>query len=129
MRLARETRNKPGVSEMAALMGTPANHEILYQAGLAENSLDAGPNDLVLGVEADTQELAYEAIKEAKTFLTQVRVAGGEASDFTPSSLAGALAAAPDSNLAMISVPRLAAKEPWMPCGAASRILFSDKFP
>ena len=113
MRLAREIRGKPGVSEVAALMGTPANHEILLQAGLAEeNSLDAGPNDLVLAVEAASQELAHEAIEEAKALLTQGRVGGGDARDFSPSSLAGALAAAPDANLAMISVPgAFAAKE------------------
>ena len=114
MRLAREVRKKPGVSEVAALMGTPSNHEILLQAGLAEEGgLDAGPNDLVLAVEADSQALAFEAIEEAKAFLTQVRAGGdGGAGDFSPSSLAGALAAAPDSNLAMISVPgAYAAKE------------------
>ena len=74
MRLAREIRKKPGVSEMAALMGTPANHEILVQAGLAEESeVEAGPNDLVLAVEADSGALALEAIEDAKVILTQAR--------------------------------------------------------
>lgn len=113
MRLAREIRRKPGVSEVAALMGTPANQEIMLQAGLAEeDEVETGPNDLVLAVEADSQALAFEAIEEAKAFLTQARVAGGGASDFSPSSLSGALAAAPESNLAMISIPgAYAAKE------------------
>ena len=113
MRLAREIGKKKGVSETAALMGTPANREILLQAGLAEeNEVEAGPNDLVLAVEADSEQTACEAIEEAKAFLTQARGAGGGASDFSPSSLAGALAGAPDTNLAMISVPgAYAAKE------------------
>ncbi len=129
MRLAREIGKKTGVSEVAALMGTPANHEIMLQAGLAEeNEIDAGPNDLVLAVEADSQELAYEAIEEAQAFLTQARVAGGGASDFSPSSLAGALAAAPGFNLAMISVPgAYAAKEAMDALHSGLHVfLFSD---
>ncbi len=129
MRLAREIRKRPGVSEMAALMGTPANHAILAQAGLFEESeVEAGPNDLVLAVEADSGALALDAIEEAKAFLTQGRVGDGDASDFTSSSLAGALAAAPDSNLAMISVPgAFAAKEAMDALrGGLHVFLFSD---
>ena len=93
-----------------------------------ENEVEAGPNDLVLAVEADSRELAHEAIEEAKAFLTQARVAGSDASDFSPSSLAGALAAAPDSNLAMISVPgAYAAKEAMDALRAGLHVfLFSD---
>ena len=132
MRLAREVGKKPGVSEVAALMGTPMNHEIMTQAGLAgERGIDAGPNDLVLAVEADSHELALEAIEEAKAFLTQEQGAGGGASDFSPSSLAGALAAAPDSNLAMISVPgAYAAKEAMDALRRGLHVfLFSDNVP
>lgn len=129
MRLAREIGERKGVSEVAALMGTPANHEILLQAGLAEkNEIEAGPNDLVLAVKADTQELALEAIEEAKAFLTHARVAGGDSGDFSPSSLAGALAGAPESNMAMISVPgAYAAKEAMDALRSGLHVfLFSD---
>ena len=132
MRLAREIRQKPGIAEVAALMGTPANRDILLQAGLAEeNKVDAGPNDLVLAVEADSRELALEAIEEAKALLTQERVVGGGVSDFSPSSLAGALAAAPDSNLAMISVPgAYAPKEAMSALRSGLHVfLFSDNVP
>ena len=132
MRLAREIRKKPGIAEVAALMGTPANRDILLQAGLAEkNKVDAGPNDLVLAVEADSRELALEAIEEAKALLTQERVVGGGVSDFSPSSLAGALAAAPDSNLAMISVPgAYAPKEAMSALRSGLHVfLFSDNVP
>lgn len=132
MRLAREIGKKPGVSEVAALMGTPANHEILLQAGLSEeNGVEAGPNDLVLAVEADSRALAFEAIEEAKAFLTEARVAGGGASDFSPSSLAGALAAAPESNLAMISIPGAYAAKEAMDAlrGGLHVFLFSDNVP
>ncbi len=129
MRLAREIRKKRGISEVAALMGTPANQEIMLQAGLAEeNEVEAGPNDLVLAVEADSQALAFEAIEEAKAFLKQARVGDGGASDFSPSSLAGALAAAPESNLAVISIPGAhAAKEAMDALRAGLHVfLFSD---
>ncbi len=107
MLLARTIRSRAGVSEAAALMGTPMNHDIMLQAGLVgENGMDAGPNDLMLAVEADSRGIALEAIEEAKAaLLTRERSVVGGGRDFSPSSLEGALAAAPDSSLAMISLP------------------------
>lgn len=112
MRLARRIRERAGVSEAAALMGTPMNHELMRRAGLAdEGGIAAGPNDLVLAVKADFRKIAIDAVEEAKTLLEQGRLAVG-ARDFSSSNLAGALAAAPDSNLAAISIPgSYAAKE------------------
>ena len=51
--LARELRARPDVSEAAALMGTPANRELLAQAGLlTAEAAAAGPNDLVVVIDA-----------------------------------------------------------------------------
>lgn len=107
MRLARTIRGRAGVSEVAALMGTPMNHDIMRQAGLVGAAgVDAGPNDLMLAVEADSPEIALGAIEEAKAYLLRRErgVAGG-ARDFAPASLEGALAQAPEASLAMISLP------------------------
>ncbi len=106
MRLARTMRMRKGVSEAAALMGTPMNHEIMLQAGLVGGEgIDAGPNDLILAVAADSRERALETIEEAKALLTQAQSTHGGSRDFVPLSLESALAVAPDANLAMISVP------------------------
>ncbi len=132
MCLAREIGKKPGVSEVAALMGTPANLEILLQAGLtADDEIDAGPNDLILAVEADSQALAHMAIEEARAFLTQAGEIRNGGSDFLPSSLEGAIAAVPGANLAMISIPGdYAAKETMRAIRNGLHVfLFSDNVP
>lgn len=132
MRLARTLRRRSGVSEVAALMGTPMNHELMLRAGLVgEEDIEAGPNDLVLAVEAASRELAIEAIEAAKGFLAEARSAQGGAGDFSPSHLAGALAEAPDANLAMISIPgAYAGKEAMNALRLGLHVfLFSDNVP
>src|SRR5437899_130485 len=53
--LARALRARPGVREAAVVMGTPANCDLLAQAGLlTEEARAATPNDLVVVVEAET---------------------------------------------------------------------------
>ena len=53
MRVAEALRARPGVREAAALMGTPANYELLDAAGLATSDMaDATPSDLILAVAA-----------------------------------------------------------------------------
>lgn len=132
MRLARTLRQRTGVSEAAALMGTPMNHELMLRAGLVgEEDIEAGPNDLVLAVEAASREVALEAIEEAKGFLAEARSARGGAGDFSPSHLAGALIEAPDANLAMISIPgAYAGKEAMNALRLGLHVfLFSDNVP
>ena len=64
--LARDLRTSAGVREVAALMGTPANHDILRWSGLLMAEAEsAGPNDLVIVVEADTERLARAALAPA----------------------------------------------------------------
>ena len=59
MRLAEALRALPGVREAAALMGTPANHEILASAGLATvETKDAAPADLIIAIMAESDGAA-----------------------------------------------------------------------
>ena len=59
MGVARELRGGAGVQEAAALMGTPANRELMEQAGLlTAEAAAAGPNDLVVVVRADSEAAA-----------------------------------------------------------------------
>jgi FdrA protein len=106
MRVAQALRAQPGVREAAALMGTPANHEILAGAGLADPALaGAGPADLMLAVEADTIEAAEAALTHAGSLLDERERAQESAGRAAPRTLDAALREMPDANLAMISVP------------------------
>jgi len=67
MRLASLVRSRPGVREAAAFMGTPANHEILAQTGLATaETCTAQPNDLILAVDAATDAAAKAALADGE---------------------------------------------------------------
>ena len=71
--LARELRARPDVAEAAALMATPANRELLAQAGLlTAEAAAAGPNDLVVVIDA-TPAAALPARARAEELLSARR--------------------------------------------------------
>jgi FdrA protein len=117
LELARVLRAEPGVREAAALMGTPANHEMLQAAGLgAAGTLAAGPGDLMLVVAAETDVRAGAALDAADAWLAGRRDgaggkggapndAGGEAGGPRPRSLDSALRRLPTASLCVVSVP------------------------
>ena len=111
MRLAEAPRVLPGVREAAALMGTPANHEILASAGLATvETKDAAPGDLIIAVMAESDAAADAALAEVERILTEQRPARAAAGRTLPRTLDGALRQMPDANLVTISVPGAYAK-------------------
>ncbi|HKI99570.1 MAG TPA: acyl-CoA synthetase FdrA [bacterium] len=132
MRLAATLRERPGVHDVAALMGTPANHDLLTQSGLAtEEAATAGPEDLMLVLSADNAASSETALEAGRAFLSQRREAAAEAEAVQPRSLDAALALLPDANLATISVPGAYARFEAM--RALQRglhvFLFSDNVP
>lgn len=105
MRVSAQVRREPGVREMALFMGTPANQALLEQASLATpEGRQAGPNDLILTVQADGEEQAALALASARELLLANRKNREASSDYRPRSLDGALRALPDANLVAISV-------------------------
>src|SRR5262245_44719183 len=111
MQVAAELRACPGVREAAALMGTPANHEVLATAGLATSETRAASaGDLLLAVDADTDAAAEAALAAAVRRLDERRQARDAAGRALPRTLDGALQQRPDANLALISVPGAYAK-------------------
>lgn len=130
MALAARVRSLPGVREAAALMGTPANHGLLAEAGLVVPEMkDAAPGDLILAVEADTDAQAAAALAAAGGFLEE-RVRESAARP-RPRTLDSALRQLPGANLVTISVPGPYAK---LEALAALRrglhvFLFSDNVP
>ncbi len=104
--LARELRSRSGVKETAALMGTPANRELLEQSGLlTEEALRAGPADLVVVVDAGTQDALDECRALLEAFLAAARRPAGHATAHRPRTLPGAHRRFPAANVALVSVP------------------------
>jgi FdrA protein len=111
MQVAAELRALPGVREAAALMGTPANHEVLAAAGLATaETRGAAAGDLLLAVEAETETAAEAALAAAVRRLDERRQAQAAEGLARPRTLDAALRQQPDANLALISVPGAYAK-------------------
>ena len=66
MRIAAEVEGLDGITRAGLVMATPANREVLEEAGLlADAALDAGPNDLVVAVAADGDGPANIALDRA----------------------------------------------------------------
>ena len=103
--LARELRARPDVAEAAALMGTPANRELLAQAGLlTAEAAAAGPNDLVIVIDA-APTAAVPARARAEELLSARRARREHGGRHAPRTIDGALRRMPDADLALISVP------------------------
>jgi succinyl-CoA synthetase alpha subunit len=109
MRVASEVERLPSVSGAALLMGTPANRELLAEAGLLVGEAgEAGPNDLVVAVDAADEQTAAAAIELAERLLAE----SGHPSAATisgerppPRTIAEAVGELPAANLAIISTP------------------------
>lgn len=132
MRVAQELRARPGVREAAALMGTPANHELLAAAGLATaETKAAGPGDLVLAVDAETDAAVDAALAAADGLFAARRQALEAAVRVLPRTLDSALRHLPEANLVAISIPgAYAAAEAKQALRRGLHVfLFSDNVP
>ncbi|HEX6136936.1 MAG TPA: acyl-CoA synthetase FdrA, partial [Casimicrobiaceae bacterium] len=107
MRAGQLVLAQPGVQRATLLMGTPANKELLADAGLWRPELEAArPNDLMIVVDAQSDEAvagAHAAI--AKLLRGEPARSDSAVEVAPPRSIAMAVAAAADVALAQISVP------------------------
>ncbi len=131
LNVSREMRTGPEVVWASALMGTPANAELLQQAGFDVEGLRA--NDLVLAVEAETDAAAETAIEVAEQAIRagEPTLDASPAAKREPADLAEAVAESGDANLALVSVPGpYAALEAHKALTAGLHVLlFSDNVP
>jgi len=106
LRAARAIAALPGIEEAGMMIGTPANKEILREAGLLdEDGARAGPGDLVIALRARDPIAAAAAMMEARRLLDQpLRDEAGDTS-WRPRTLRAAVEQMPDANFALISVP------------------------
>ena len=106
MRQSRTIAARDGIEEAALMMGTPANREILADAGLlAAAGQNASGGDLIIAIRGRDEATAEAALAEAETGLDVPRSGGDGTAVWRPRSLGAAVDIAPDANLALISVP------------------------
>ena len=54
MQLSSPLGKLPGIRQASAIMASEANRALLQEAGLATHEVEAGPNDLLIAIEADS---------------------------------------------------------------------------
>lgn len=99
----RALRAVDGVDWAAAAMATPGNLSTLVAEGFTEVS-GAGVNDLVVAVRAESEDVAGQAREAGEAAMFATRDAGPRAEQ-PPRTLGEALARAPETSVAVISVP------------------------
>ena len=117
----------PGIDEAMVLMGTDRNDTVIRASGLlADGCGEFGSNDIVIGMRADSEQAARDAIAELERFLTSKKGSGNRKA--AAHTLDGALREDPGIDLAMISVPgRYARAEAEKALDAGLHVmLFSD---
>lgn len=105
MQLQRALAGLPGVIDAGVVMATPANRELLAAGGLEVG--EAGPDDLLVSVKAESEAAAAEALSRVDALL---KVRGSESGadsmgNFRPRSLASALGQLPEARWVSISIP------------------------
>ncbi len=65
MQISRELTAIQGVEDAALMMATPANWDILSDAGLLEEDTRAGPGDLLVAVRAQDRAIADSTLRRA----------------------------------------------------------------
>jgi succinyl-CoA synthetase alpha subunit len=107
MRIAAEIERLAGVHRAALLVATPANRDVLAQAGLLTGpAVSAKPSDLIIAVAADEDPVAQAALARASGLLTAVpATVSARHEQKAPRTIAAALAELSGANLAMISTP------------------------
>ena len=134
MSATRTMGQREGVEWAAAVMGTPANVEILSGRGFDDETLaKATANDLVFAVIAADEAEARAALDEGESTVDaasgSAALASGQAT--RPSSLEEAAETLPGANVAIVSVPgEFAALETQKAITAGMHVLlFSDNVP
>ncbi len=130
MQISRALYAVAGVKKAAAMMASETNLKLLKAEGLLNRTFESvSANDLVIAVQADSEQTAQQAIARADELLAASRTENRRQVGYK--SLEAALDALPQANMAIISVPG-----PYAKLEAAKAIerglhifLFSDNVP
>ncbi len=130
MAISEEIRSLKGIQEVALMMGTENNRDILREAGFRDSKIDnSTPEDLIICIKAVSKEVIEEALFRIEEMLAR-KPLPREADEVYP-TLNSAIAARPDSNLVIISVPgKFAFREARKALQKGLNVLiFSDNVP
>jgi FdrA protein len=106
MRISRQIAALPGIEEAGLIIGTPANKEILRDAGiLGPESDSAEPSDLILALRASDALAGEAALAEARRLIDHPIALGAAAAVESSRTMRAAIKRLPAANLALISVP------------------------
>ena len=106
MRISRQIAGMAGVEEAGLMLGTPANKDILREAGvLGPDGEAAEPGDLILALRATDAAAGAAAMAEAKRLLDAPREQAASSGLIAVRTIRSAVRELPDANLALISVP------------------------
>ncbi len=128
MRMSADISALGGILDAVLMTGTPANKQIMKDAGLLNDTGEAaGANDLVIALRADGTSSANRALAQAQKSL-QGKTKNTTSSERRYSTLSSASAAAPEMNLALISTPgAYAAREAQLALDHGMNVMiFSD---
>ncbi len=113
MKISDELTKLNGVSQAASVMATDLNKKLLEDVGFIGRDIEAaGPDDLLIGIQAKDSATLEKALSEAEKLLSSQEIV--VASEVLPRTLDSALKTMPDANLAVISVPGNFAKREAM---------------
>jgi FdrA protein len=126
MGISKRISDVPGVQQNAVLMGSETNKGLLSSISIHDAQIDdAQPNDLIVAVIADTQQVVSDVLGKLDEYLL-----GGVpvATTSNPHSFEEGLTQKPNANLAVISIPgEYAAREARKALEAGLNVfLFSD---
>lgn len=97
-------KKKQGIDKALVAMGTQANKDIFNDIGMSSDTLmDAGPNDMIIGIKGIDQKTCEEAIFEAQGLLNGEGTEAAENASYA--NFNSALKANRKANLCIISVP------------------------
>ncbi len=132
MRISQVVRCLEQIEEATLMMGTPANKEIMADAGiLSEVGRAAGGSDLVIAVRAQNAPAAKAGLAAALAQLDAPALPHARGVGWRPRTLQSAAAALRGANVALISVPgEYAAAEARKAIRAGLHtMIFSDNVP
>ncbi|GAC1644620.1 MAG: acyl-CoA synthetase FdrA [Herpetosiphon sp.] len=108
MRLSEQLSALDQVNQAFTAMGTDANKRVLKESGLLSGTIqEAGANDLMIVIDAASDDAATHALTVAEQFLGQADHAAtpGDTAEAAPKTLQQARRKLPNANLMLISVP------------------------
>jgi len=130
MLMSRKLKNAPGVTDAVVAMGTEMNTNLLKDMGFAASELrDATPNDLLIAIDASSNEILDAAVLAANKALEQGRPSvSNDGSKLEATSLKLAVERLSGANMAVISLPgAYAAREAYNALSLGLHVmLFSD---